>query len=199
MSISGRPTAKSTAILLACRTTYQDSVSILYKGTVVEVSVRSDCFDKSFPRFQVSLGAIDDCSILTRLRHIELEISYDANNVQGLQRLTARILKLAAVFKEMKKLKTIDLIFFDQGTSSRDSMSDRRIMNTESMLDAATQLPCKKMTGVSRNMAAKRSMSEVKWTTLRSQIGQDVDVEWEEERFREISFDYWEHAFRSKN
>ena len=73
-SVPDRKPVIAIAILLTCRTTYEDSAPILYNNCAVEMSIRSDSFDRSFPRFQTSLGFIEDCVLLSRLRHIELEV-----------------------------------------------------------------------------------------------------------------------------
>ena len=195
-SISGRNAVTSIAILLACRTTYEDCISILYNETIVEMSIRSDCFDQSFPRFQSSLGTIEDCALLSRLRHIEMEISYNASDMRALRRLASRIGKLANVFKEIRKLKTVDLVFFDQGLRPRNvSMDGRR--DADLLLEVAMELECESFIGISRNIAAKGTMSVSKWEALRTKVNQSTKRD--AEVFREINFDYWEHAFRLKN
>ena len=182
-------------ILLACRTTYQDCIAILYDNAVLHMSVRGDTMGLT-PWLGTSLGRIENCNLLERLRHVQLEISYKASKSESVKRVADRISKLSKAFKKSNKLKSVELIFFDEGSRWREGMM-RFTSTADSILKAVLMLECEEVVAVSRNAAARANMSLTKWARVRAKAGQSVDVE--EEEFREITFDYWEHAFRLKN
>ena len=147
------------AILLTCRTTYDDCVSLLYDETAVDITVRDDVIDDRFPQSRILLGAIEECSILTRLRHIELEITNDGSDCNATARATDRLQRLTTVFKKVGKLKTIDLVFFDR--RPRDGLPDLEKEETaDPILEASMDLVSEKFIGVTRNPAARRGNGE---------------------------------------
>lgn len=192
--ISGRTQPVSTAILQACRTTYDDCVSILYDCTTIEITIRSDSQDQSFPRFQICLGAIENCPLLPRLRHVELEVAYTCHE-KTIARASYRIRRLADT---CKNLKTIDLIFFDQSRVSPNAPIEQTTA-ADRIVEASRSLECERFVGISRNLAARRNMGPLQWLALRSRVDGYADDDEHGETFRELSFDYLEHAFRQKN
>ena len=172
--IATHKSSTSIAILLTCRTAYEDAMPILYDLCTVEITVRSDLHDESFPRFQISLGPISSCPILSRVRNIELEISYDARNNEAVARAARRVQELAAVFKETKQLKTLDLILFDQGRITSAGFPNQAACDP--ILIACMELECERFLRVSRNLSAKRKMSESKWQVLRKKAGVHVEA-----------------------
>ena len=76
-------------------------------------------------------------------------------------------------------------------------LHDDNELSADKILEASMQLPCEKTVGVYRNMTARLSMSAMKWKALKEQAGETFDKD--AEVFREINFDYWEHAFTWKN
>jgi len=185
----------ATAILSTCQTTYHDCISLLYDTNIVTLSLRSDELGDGFLRFHGSCGLIEDCQILRRLRHIELEISYDASDELAVNRTIARVNKLAVVLNDGGKLKTLNLVFFDEGGRNRWQWTgNMKQWNVDILLDAALNFKCGKVIGVSRNRDSRQHMSSETWTKLRSKVGGDCSGA--EERFREINYEYWEHRSR---
>ena len=187
--------AIATAILQACWTAYEDCISILHGSTKIELSVRHDLNGLGIS--QCSLGSIESCTLLPKLHHVDLEISFRGlpADCERQERTVDRLQRLAAVLSRSEKLRTIDLVFFDQG-----GVVGPQALSTEeadAVLDAAMQLPGEKIVAISRNPVASKSMSRVKWIQLFAKARLPMEEDMEE--FREISFDYWEHAFRLKN
>lgn len=191
---SGQKHPTATAILHVCRTTYEDSISILYDHTIVDVCIRADTLDDSFPRFQNSLGSIEECSLLAKLRHIQLEIAYRCN-LGTIARVRDRISRLADA---CGRLKTIDLVFFDQSPTSR-ARTARQSWYADVIVKAAMSLTCEKFVDIKRNLSAKKGMNPVHWRALKSKIDADADFNEVQETFRELSFSYFEHDFGSKS
>ena len=186
--------SKGVGILLACRTTYSDCIDLIYDNAVAHMSVRGDTQGLT-PSSSSSLGPIQTCSLLPRLKHIQLEISYRASQSESVKRVADRVTKLSKTFKKHGNVKTVDLIFFDEGSRHRTELY--RIRNTaDPIVDAAMRLECQNLVAVSRNWSAKWNISVEKWKLLREKAGEDAEGA---EEFREITFDYWEHAFKWKN
>lgn len=186
--------SSGVGILLACRTTYQDCIAILYDNAVLHMSVRGDTTGFT-PWLGTSLGCIEDCALLERLRNVQLEMSYKASKSESVKRVADRISKLSKAFNKSNNLKSIELIFFDDGSRWREDTL-RLTSTADPILKAVMKLECEEVVAVSRNAAASWNMSLSKWQLLREKAGEFVA---EQEEFREITFDYWEHAFRSKN
>ena len=181
-------------ILLACRTTYQDCVALLYDNAVLHMSIRGDTMGTA-PCLGTSLGRIEHCTLLEKLRHVQLEISYKASKSDSVKRVADRISKLSKVFKKSNNLQSIELIFFDEGSRWREDMW-RVGSAADPIINAVMKLKCEEVVAVSRNQSASWNMTPSKWKLLREKAGDSVG---EQEEFREITFDYWEHAFRMKN
>lgn len=184
-------TSIATALLLTCRTTYDDCIGLLYDATPVDMTIRGDELDEGFSRFHCDLGTIEICGLLPKLRHIELEITYDPSDGDDVERTISRVRKLAQAFESEGKLKTLDLIFFDKGKRSRwQGIGHPKQRDADSIVEAAMGLRCEKVVGVSRNLAARNHMSAEKWAKLRGRVDGDDSAE---EQYREIGYDYWEH------
>jgi hypothetical protein len=184
---------KGVGILLACRTTYQDCIDLIYENAVIHMSLRGDSVGKA-PEHGVSLGTYGKCSLLSRMKHIQLEISYKATSKLSIPAAVNRVRRLAKAFNKYDNLKTVDLVFFDEGSRWREDVG-RTGNAADPILDAVFDLECEKVVAVSRNDAARWNMSPKKWQLMRQMSGEDG----REEQFREITFDYWEHEFRWKN
>jgi hypothetical protein len=186
--------SKGVGILLACRTTYNDCIALIYDNAVAHMSVRGDTQGLT-PLSSSSLGPIQKCSLLPRLKHIQLEISYRASQSESVKRVVDRVTKLSKTFKKSANLKTVELIFFDEGSRHRTELY-RTGSLADPIVDAVIKLDCQDLVAVSRNSAAKWNMSGEKWKLLREKAGEAAEGA---EEFREITFDYWEHAFKWKN
>jgi hypothetical protein len=173
-------------ILLTCRTTYQDCIALLYDNAVLHMSVRGDTMG-STPWLGTSLGRIENCALLERLRHVQLEISYKASKSDSINRVAQRISKLSKAFKKSSNLKSIELIFFDEGSRWREDMW-RVGSAADPIINAVLKVECDEVIAVSRNASASWNMSPSKWRLLRERASETVE---EQEEFREITFDYW--------
>lgn len=193
---SGSTHPVETAILQACRTTYNDATPILYEQTAVDISIRADTLDDSFPRFQTCLGPITDCPLLQKLRHIRLEIAYRCD-LGTIARVRDRVYQLA---NACNKLKTIDLVFFDQSAASF-VRSTKPSNYADVIVKASMNLKCHKFVDIRRNLAAKKGMDPVNWHALQDRLNANDDATTNDmqETFSELSFSYFEHEFRLKN
>ena len=185
--------SKGIGILLACWTTYQDCIDLIYDHAVIHMSVRGDTAGKA-PEYGLSLGKFKQCSLLSRMRHIQLEISYKVISKSSIPVVVSRVKRLTKAFNKYNNLKTVDLVFFDEGSRWREDMW-RAGNAADPIIDAVIGLQCEEFVAVSRNDAANWSISPEKWQLLRQMSGEDGS----DEQFREITFDYWEHEFRWKN
>lgn len=176
---------KGVGILLACRTTYQDCIDLIYENAVVHMSVRGDTQGHK-PQFTTSLGPIKQCALLAQLKHIQLEISYRASRSGSVKIVVERIQRLARAFQKASNLKTVDLVFFDEGSRYREDVWRTRD-TADPILEAAMQLKCEQVVAVSRNETASWYMTPVKWQSLRRMAG---GMDGGREEFREITFDY---------
>ncbi|KAL1603740.1 hypothetical protein SLS60_005330 [Paraconiothyrium brasiliense] len=102
------------------RVTYDDCLPILHDLATVDISIRSEAQGESFLRPEITLGAIEDCPLLLRLRHIELEVACKCDQ-KRIGHASERIGKLAHAWEI---LKTIDLVFFDECTGSSTDPKD---------------------------------------------------------------------------
>ena len=177
--------SKGVGILLACRTTYNDCIDLIYDNAVAHMSVRGDTQGLK-PPSSSSLGPIQRCALLSRLKHIQLEISYRAS-YDSIKRVVDRVTKLSMMLNNSANLKTIELIFFDEGSRFRNESSRTR-NKADPIVEATMKLECQDLVAVSRNWAAKWNMSGEKWKLLRERAGEDGEGS---EEFREITFDYW--------
>lgn len=193
-STAGKPWS-GVGILLACRTTYEDCLPIIYSSTVLHMSVRGDTKGQG-PTRGLSLRSILDYQFLERLQHIQLEISYKGSDAESINRVVRRLKKLSEAFKRAGNLKTVDLVFFDDGSRwvyDRDGTSTCR---ADGIVNVARDIEGQELVRVSRNEPAMWNMCPKVWEALRVKAGYEEDAR---EEFREITFDYWEHAFRLKN
>ncbi|KAI7208514.1 hypothetical protein KC343_g10294 [Hortaea werneckii] len=192
-STTTRP-LKRTAILSVCRTTFNDSIDMLYDLAAVEISIGSSRqFQEGSPASLDRLGALEDSQLLRNLRHLELEVMYDGSRLAAIERVASRIRRLAAVLNEAQKLKTLTVSFFDCGRHvSHDVMAGRQHDEpvADKILDAAMLIQCKRLLGVDRNMASRDHMGNEKWTELRGRMEEGED----QESFREINHGYWDQA-----
>lgn len=183
--------ARATAILLTSRLIYKECIPILYSHTTVEIALRCE-EDSKVPRGCMNdLGLIENCKLMSRLRHIELEISFNAYNYVWISRAAKRVRKLASELNVHGKLKTLDLVFFQVGRHYLDEGTPG-----DELVKEANTLTCEKLLGVSRNIAATHAISSSKWAGLRRLVF-NVNEE-ESEQFQEISLDYWERAFANR-
>ncbi|KAI7159324.1 hypothetical protein KC349_g4212 [Hortaea werneckii] len=185
---------KQTAILSVCRTTFNDSIDMLYDLAAVEISIGSSRqFQEGSPASLDRLGALEDSQVLRNLRHLELEVMYDGSRMAAIERVASRIRRLAAVLNETQKLKTLAISFFDSGRHlSYDTMAGRRHDEpaADKILDAAMLIQCKRLLGVDRNLASRDRMGKGKWMDLRGRMEEGED----QESFREINHGYWDQA-----
>ncbi|KAI7222375.1 hypothetical protein KC333_g1198 [Hortaea werneckii] len=192
-STTPRP-LKQTAILSVCRTTFNDSIDMLYDLAAVEISIGSSRqFQAGSPASLHSLGWLEDSQVLRNLRHLELEVMYDGSRMAAIERVASRIRRLAAVLNETQKLKTLAISFFDSGRHlSYDAMAGRQHNEpaADKILDAAMLIQCKRLLGVDRNLASRDRMGKGKWMELRGRMEEGED----QESFREINHGYWDHA-----
>ncbi|KAI7158941.1 hypothetical protein KC316_g13740 [Hortaea werneckii] len=192
-STTTRP-LKQTAILSVCRTTFNDSIDMLYDLAAVEISIGSSRqFQEGSPTSLDSLGALQDSQLLRNLRHLELEVMYDGSRLAAIERVASRIRRLAAVLNETQKLKTLAISIFDSGRHlSYDTMAGRQHDEpaADKILDAAMLIRCKRLLGVDRNLASRDRMGKGKWLELRSRMEEGED----QESFREINHGYWDQA-----
>ncbi|KAI6829153.1 hypothetical protein KC332_g2944 [Hortaea werneckii] len=194
-STTARP-LKQTAVLSVCRTTFNDSIDMLYDLAAVEISIGSSRqLHESSPASLDSLDALEDSQLLRNLRHLELEIMYDGSRLAAIERVASRIRRLAAVLNEAQKLKTLTVSFFDCGRHlhlSYDSTVGRQHDEpaADKILDAAMSIQCKRLLGVDRNMTSRDRMGKEKWMELRGRMEEGE----EQESFREINHGYWDQA-----
>ncbi|KAI6908324.1 hypothetical protein KC318_g4755 [Hortaea werneckii] len=192
-STTTRP-SKQTAILSVCRTTFNDTIDMLYDLAAVEISIGSSRqFQEGSPASLDSLGALEDSQVLRNLRHLELEVMYDGSRIAAIERVTSRIRRLAAVLNETQKLKTLAISFFDSGRHlSYGAIAGRQHDEpaADKILDAAMSIQCKRLLGVDRNLASRDRMGKGKWMELRGRMEEGED----QESFREINNGYWDHA-----
>lgn len=192
-STTTRP-LKQTAILSVCRTTFNDSVDMLYDLAAVEISIGSSRqFQNGAPASIDSLGTLEDSQLLRNLRHLELEVMYDGSRMAAIERVASRIRRLAAVLNETQKLKTLAISFFDSGRHlSYGAMAARQDDEpaADKILDAAMLIQCKRLLGVDRNLASRDRMGMGKWMELRGRMEERED----QESFREINHGYWDQA-----
>lgn len=162
-SISGKPHPIQTAILQTCRTTYNECVSILYDVSV-SINISSDVQDDSFQRFQYGLGSLDNCSWLSRLRHIELEIKYSCRFPEEIARLSDRVQKFAVA---CSGLQSMDLTFVDVNARKKVSIPKSWAKGVaDPILDACGELRCVHVTAIHCNFAARENMGNKAWTAL---------------------------------
>ncbi|KAI7286875.1 hypothetical protein KC345_g941 [Hortaea werneckii] len=192
-STAARP-LKQTAILSVCRTTFNDSIDMLYDLATVEISIDSSRQFQGGPSASLdSLGALEASQLLRNLRHLELEIMYDGSRLAAIERVASRIRRLATVLNEAQKLKTLTVSFFDCGRHlSHDVMMGGQHVEpaADKILDAAMLVQCKRLLGVDRNLASRDRMGKEKWMELRGRMEEGED----QESFREINHGYWDQA-----
>ncbi|KAI6908592.1 hypothetical protein KC318_g4348 [Hortaea werneckii] len=185
---------KQTAILSVCRTTFNDTIDMLYDLAAVEISIGSSRqFQEGSPASLDSLGALEDSQVLRNLRHLELEVMYDGSRMAAIERVASRIRRLAAVLNETQKLKTLAISFFDSGRHLSSDATMRRQHDeppADKILDAAMLIQCKRLLGVDRNLASRDRMGKGKWMELRGRMEEGED----QESFREINNGYWDQA-----
>ncbi|KAI6839492.1 hypothetical protein KC332_g2790 [Hortaea werneckii] len=192
-STATRP-LKQASILSVCRTTFNDSIDMLYDLSAVEISIGSSRqLQEGTPASLDSLGALEDSQVLRNLRHLELEVMYDGSRMAAIERVASRIRRLAAILNEAQKLKTLVISFFDCGRHlSHDVMMrgqhDEPAANK--ILNATMLIHCKHLLGVDRNLASRDRMGKEKWMELRGRMEEGED----QESFREINHGYWDQV-----
>lgn len=139
----------------------------------------------------IDLGTIENCKILPRLRHIELEITFDAHDEASVSRTKTRLHKFSNVLNTHGKLKTLNLTFLQSGKHYRGDEFPGDVL-----VDQAMAMKRDQVFEVSRNIAARFAMSNGKWTTLRALA--DNYREGERESYQDISLDYWDRVFPEK-
>lgn len=187
-----RSPPKNTAILLACRATYKECLPLLYDQATVEMSLRDEQDANDVRASVIDLGTIEDCSLLSRLRHIELEIPFNAFDDASVARAATRMHRLSDVVNQYGSVKTHSLTFLQSGGHFRDDGSP-----CDALVEQAVKIRRIKLLEVSRNMAARYAISTSRWTALR-RLAADYN-EAEPERFHEISLDYWNRVFPNKD
>ncbi|KAF2161767.1 hypothetical protein M409DRAFT_58843 [Zasmidium cellare ATCC 36951] len=188
---SGEGSLTATAILLTCRLIYKECLPLLYQNTAVELSLRCEENTNESLTTLIDLGTIEDCGILPRLRHIELEVTFDAHDEASISRTKARLQNFSKVLNTHGKLKTLNLTFLQSGKHYRgDEFSG------DVLVDQAMAMKRDQVFEVSRNIAARFAMSNGKWTALRALA--DNYREGERESYQEISLDYWDRVFPEK-
>lgn len=181
-------TPKNTAILHACRSTYKECLPILYNHTTVELSVRDEQNTNDVRASMISLGTIKDCGLFSRLRHVEVEINFNAFDDLSVLRAAFRVLELSEALNKHGKVKTLSLTFLQLGSHGHDHRT-----RCDAVVEQAVRIKCEKLLEVSRNMGARNSMSMSRWTALRRLAATYVEAE--PEQFHEISLDYWDRVF----
>lgn len=182
---SGLKYPTATALLHVCRTIYSEAISILYDHTTIDVCIRADNLNESFPRFQNRLGSIEDCPLLTKLRHVRLQVIY-RRDLGTIARVRDRIERLADA---CSRLKTIDLAFFNQSPRAA-SRTGFQAPYADMIVKAAMKLKCEKFVDIGRNAMAKPSMDPVHWRALKSRVNGTYNNEIDDvqETFRRLTF-----------
>lgn len=185
---AARTPSRTTAILLACRSAYKECLPILYDHTAVELSVRDEDNTDHVQAAVINLGTIKDCRLLSRLRHVELEITFNTFDDASISRAADRIRRLSNIFNRHGKIKTLSLTFRQSGGHYRDYRTPCDVL-----VEQAMRIGCDKLIEVSCNMASRYAISTSKWAALRRLATNYIEAAPEE--FHEISLDYWDRVF----
>ncbi|KAK4507415.1 hypothetical protein PRZ48_001150 [Zasmidium cellare] len=191
VQFSEETSPKATAVLRACSLFYKECLPLLYDTTSVEMSIRCEEDISTCQRPMANFGTIEGCRTLARLRHLELEITFDAENERSVLRATERLLNVSSVLNAYGQLKTLTLLFLQSGRHYRGDG-----IPGDALVRAAMQMRYDKLLEVSRNIAAKFAMRNSTWTELR-RLAVNYDEE-AKEQFQEISLDYWDRVFPEK-
>lgn len=128
----------------------------------MEMNLRDEQNTNDVRAFVINLGTIEDCRLLSRLRYVELEITFNAFDDALMARVANRMHRLSEAFNQHGELRTLSLISLYSGGHFRNYRTPCR-----ALVEYAVEIRCVKLFEVSREMAARYAISTSRWTALR--------------------------------